>query len=57
MSGGLAPRILNFGILDGGEWLYPRGKIHRYALDRRLDRPHRRFGCCGEEKMSKYKDI
>jgi hypothetical protein len=30
--------------------IYPRGKSHRYSLDRRLDKPQSRCGHCGEDE-------
>jgi hypothetical protein len=36
--------------------LYPRGKSHRYPLDRRLGGPQSRSGRRGEEKILDYRD-
>jgi hypothetical protein len=57
-SGGIAPRILDFGT----RWrcvvsftprpIYPQGNSLRYPLDRRLDGPQSRSGRGGEEKNS-----
>jgi hypothetical protein len=56
-SGGIAPRILDFGV----RWevvsfiprpLYPQGKSPQYPLDMRLGGPQSRSGRGGEKKNS-----
>jgi hypothetical protein len=57
-SGGIAPRILDFGsrwrwlVSFTPQPLYPQGKSPWYPLRRRLGGPQSRPGQCGEEKNS-----
>jgi hypothetical protein len=51
-SEGIAPAFLT-SVLVGGEWaasLYPRGRIRRDPLARRLGEPQILSGRCGVEK-------
>jgi hypothetical protein len=48
-SGGIAPRILDLGMVSCALWqLYPQGKSPRYPLDRRLGGLELHKKLCGE---------